>query len=506
MVTLFVILYFAILLLLCTYGLHRLHLVFACWRHRKHIAAASNVAQVAEADLPSVTVQLPLYNEATVVGRLLDAAAAIDYPRDRLEIQVLDDSSDETRQIAEAKVRELAATGVNMVYIRRPDRHGYKAGALDYGLKQASGELVAVFDADFVPQPDFLRAVVPHFQEPTTAMVQTRWGHMNRHHNLLTSVQALMLDGHHMVENRARYGAGCYFNFSGTGGIWRARAIHEAGGWEHDTLTEDLDLSYRAQLKGWRFVYRPDVITPAELPEDLSAFRAQQYRWAKGTVQTARKLLSRVMRADLTRGQRLEAFFHLTPHFAYPLMLLLSIAILPALIVMPAVDIGTMFLVDLPLCFGATGSLATFYCLAERAQGRSVFGALKRLPLLIALGAGLSPHLTRAVFDGMRNMSGEFVRTPKRGSQLGRYRQAAQLPFAEIGLTLLSIASVIASIETGHWFATPFTMLFALGYGYVAWTVTAEQLLPRGQKSAEAEQLLPRGQKAAEVDRLPRAA
>lgn len=489
MVTVFVVLYFAILLLLCTYGLHRLHLVLSCWRHRRRIEAVGDVAPLSDSELPRVTVQLPLYNEATVVERLLDAVAKMDYPQDRLEIQVLDDSSDETRGIAEKKVEKLAAKGLDIAYIRRPDRHGYKAGALDFGLARAKGELIAIFDADFVPQPGFLRDVAPHFQSPEVAMVQTRWGHMNRHHNLLTSVQALMLDGHHMVENRARYGANCYFNFSGTGGIWRAAAIHEAGGWEHDTLTEDLDLSYRAQLKGWRFVYRPDVLTPAELPEDLSAFRAQQYRWAKGTVQTARKLLGRVLHADLSRSQRLEAFFHLTPHFAYPLMLLLSILILPALILMPAVDIGTMFVVDLPLCFGATGSLATFYCLAERAQGRSVFGALKRLPALIALGAGLSPHLTRAVFDGLRSMSGEFVRTPKRGSQVGRYRQAAQLPFVEIGLTLISIASVVASIETGHWFATPFTMLFALGYGYVAWTVTSEQLVPRGAKSSEPERL-----------------
>ncbi len=489
MVIAFVTLYFGVLILLCAYGLHRLHLVMSCARHRRRIDRVAEVAPVPEDELPKVTVQLPLYNEATVTTRLLDAVALMDYPADRLQVQVLDDSSDETRTIAEAKVRELAAQGLDIVYLRRPDRHGYKAGALEYGLARASGELVAVFDADFIPQPDFLRSVVPHFQNPNTAMVQTRWGHMNRDHSLLTSVQALMLDGHHMVENRARYGSQCFFNFSGTGGIWRVAAIHDAGGWEHDTLTEDLDLSYRAQLKGWRFVYRQDVVTPAEVPEDLSAFRAQQYRWAKGTVQTARKLLGRVMRSDLGLTQRVEAFFHLTPHFAYPLMLLLSILILPALILLPAVDVKTMFIVDLPLCFGATGSLATFYCLAERAQGRSVFGALKRLPALIALGAGLSPHLTRAVFDGLKNMSGEFVRTPKRGSQLGRYRQAAQLPYVEIGLCLVSIASVVAAIETGHWFAAPFTLLFSLGYGYVALTVTREQLASRAVKETEAEQL-----------------
>jgi hypothetical protein len=307
-------------------------------------------------------------------------------------------------------------------------------------------------------------------------MVQTRWAHLNRECSWLTRIQALMLDGHHLVENRARFGSGAMFNFSGTGGMWRRQAIVEAGGWQHDTLTEDLDLSYRAQLAGWRFVYRPDVVTPAELPEEMSAFRAQQYRWAKGTVQTSRKLLGRVLRSDLTASQRFEAFFHLTPHFAYPLMLALSVLILPALILMPAVDLTTMLIIDLPLCLGATGSLATFYCAAERAQGRSVLDALTRLPALIALGAGLSPHLSRAVFEGFGSKPGEFVRTPKRGSTAGRYRQHAQLPLIEVGLMLVSATGVVASIETRHWFATPFTLLFTFGYGYVAALVAGEQL------------------------------
>jgi hypothetical protein len=299
---------------------------------------------------------------------------------------------------------------------------------------------------------------------------------MNKETSLLTRIQSLMLDGHHLVENRARFGAGYMFNFSGTGGIWRRKAIASAGGWQHDTLTEDLDLSYRAQLAGWRFIYRPDVLTPAELPEDMSAFRAQQFRWAKGTVQTARKLLRRVLTAPLTVGQRVEACFHLLPHFAYPLMMLLSVLLLPALILMPATDVRTMLLIDLPLCIGATGSLATFYAMAERAQGGSVASAIRRLPALIALGAGLAPHLTRAVVEGFSQMSGEFVRTPKRGIFAGRYRQTAQLPLLEIGLTLVSLASVVASIETKHWFATPFAMLFMVGYGYVATLVIAEQL------------------------------
>jgi hypothetical protein len=496
-----VVLYFGVLLVLCGYGAHRAHLVWQCARHRRFLTEAARTRVVPEADLPSVTVQLPLYNEATVVARLLDAAGQLDYPRDRLEIQILDDSTDETRSIAAAKVAELRERGLDAHYIRRTDRVGYKAGALDYGLRTASGELIAIFDADFVPQREFLRDVVGHFQDPKVGMVQTRWGHMNREHSLFTSIQALMLDGHHMVENRARYGAGNMFNFSGTGGIWRRVAIDEAGGWEHDTLTEDLDLSYRAQLAGWRFVYRPDVVTPAELPEDMSAFRAQQFRWAKGTVQTARKLLSRVLRSELSFAQRLEAFFHMTPHFAYPLMMLLSVLLLPALILMPASDVRTMLLIDLPLCIGATGSLAGFYMLAEHAQGRGVWGAVKRLPMLIALGAGLAPHLTRAVYEGFRSMAGEFVRTPKRGTTLGRYRQRAELPWAEMFLTAVSASSIAASIQTKHWFAAPFAALFTLGYGYVALLVILEQSQRRREANALATERpspLPAGDEVAD--------
>jgi uncharacterized membrane protein len=244
-------------------------------------------------------------------------------------------------------------------------------------------------------------------------------------------------------------------------------------------LTEDLDLSYRAQLAGWKFVYRGDVVTPSELPEDMSALRAQQYRWAKGTVQTARKLLPVIMKADIGERRRLEAMFHLTPHFAYPLMMLLSVLLLPALWVMPATDFRTMLVIDLPLCIGATGSLITFYAAAERAQGRGVWGAVKRMPALIALGAGLSPHLTKAVFEGMRAMAGEFVRTPKRGENRGRYRQRAQLPLVETMLAAVSIVSVVVAFQTSHWFAIPFAGLFAWGYGYVASRVFVEQLQAR---------------------------
>jgi cellulose synthase/poly-beta-1,6-N-acetylglucosamine synthase-like glycosyltransferase len=468
--------YCSVLLVLCTYGAHRALLVYQCWQHRRRIQVGERRVDISEDALPTVTVQLPIYNEATVAARLIEATGKLDYPAHKLEIQVLDDSTDETVRIAREAVEALIARGIDARHVRRPTRQGYKAGALDYGLDDAKGELIAIFDADFVPQHDFLRQVVGHFQDSRIGMVQTRWGHMNRDASLFTQIQALMLDGHHMVENRARFGAGHMFNFSGTGGIWRRAAIDAAGGWQHDTLTEDLDLSYRAQMAGYRFVYRSDVLTPSELPEDISAFRAQQYRWAKGTVQTARKLLKRVVSSKLSLGQRIEACFHMLPHFAYPMMVLLSLLLLPALIYMPATDLKTMLLIDLPLCFGATGSIATFYITAEVAQGRSGWGAAKRLPALIALGAGLAPHLTLAVYDGLTKMAGEFVRTPKRGSVAGRYFQHAKLPLIEMALCVVSAASVVASVTTSHYFATPFAALFTLGYGYVASQVLFEQL------------------------------
>ncbi|MGC4092175.1 MAG: glycosyltransferase [Polyangiaceae bacterium] len=472
-----VVLYAAILLVLCAYGVHRAHLAFSCVRQRGRLDELTARVEIAEAQLPRVTIQLPLFNEATVARRLIEATGNMDYPAELLEIQVLDDSTDETVGIASAAVQALRARGIDAVYVRREDRKGYKAGALDYGLKTARGELIAIFDADFVPQPSFLREVVGHFLDPQVGMVQTRWDHLNRSASWLTSLQALLLDGHHLVENRARFANDCMFNFSGTGGIWRRRAIDMAGGWQHDTLTEDLDLSYRAQLAGYRFIYRADVCTPAELPEDMSAFRAQQYRWAKGTVQTARKLLGRVLRSDVRRGARIEAAFHMLPHFAYPLTVLLTLVLLPALVFMPATSMRTLLLVDVPLCMGATGSLATFYSMAEVAQGRSAWHAIRKLPGIIALGAGLAPHLSMAVLDGLRSMAGEFVRTPKRGADRSRYRQYAKLPLGEMFLALVSAASVVAAVATGHWLAAPFASLFCLGYGSVAFLVIREQFL-----------------------------
>ncbi len=515
--------YFAVLLMLAMYGLHRSHLVFTCLRLTKRLKELKDGVPAVSldadpADLPHVTIQLPLYNEATVVARLLEETAKMTYPRSKLEIQVLDDSTDECRSIARQLVAQLAENPPSMrdgvrddwqgdldiVYKHRVDRTGYKAGALDAGLKVAKGELVAIFDADFVPAENFLTDLVGHFtSDPKVGMVQARWGHMNRDVSILTRVQALMLDGHHLVENRARAAAGWLFNFSGTGGMWRKEAIDTSGGWQHDTLTEDLDLSYRAQMAGWKFVYRETHVSPAELPEDVSAFRAQQFRWAKGTVQTARKLFKQILfGGKLSLSQRLEATFHMTPHFAYPLLVLLSILLLPALLLMPATNPKTMLLIDLPLCVGTTGSLAAFYAMSMTAQGRRRRDALRTLPALLALGVGLAPHLSKAVWSGLTSMAGEFVRTPKAGDAAKavgqRYHARAELPTAEVALALWSFASVVASIETGHWFATPFACLFVFGYSYVASLVASEQRARR-----RAAQALPA---SAELESIPPAA
>ncbi|MGA2449852.1 MAG: glycosyltransferase [Polyangiaceae bacterium] len=493
-------LYVLVLAVLSVYGIHRSYLVLVSLRLRERMRVLKEgvpcvpLSEMVEGStLPRVTVQLPMFNEATVVRRLLARIGELEYPRDRLEIQVLDDSTDETCVIAQRAVEDLRRSGIDAVFIHRTDRVGYKAGALAEGLEVAKGELVALFDADFIPPRDFLRAVVRHFEDPTVAMVQTRWGHINRDKSLLTRVAALMLDGHHLMENRIRAAAGWFFNFAGTGGIWRKRAIEAAGGWQHDTLTEDLDLSYRAQLQGWKFVYRENVVTPAELPEDISAFRAQQFRWAVGTVQTSRKILRRVLRADLPWSLRKEAFFHLTPHFAYPLTILLGVILLPVVLLLPARNSPLLiWAIDVPLCFGTTGSLFAFYGMAERVQGRRSRNAFWLVPALIAVGVGIAPLVTRAMVRGFRTMAGEFVRTPKKGASGGnRYRTSVSIPLAESVLCVVSFASTIASFHSGHYIAVPFAALFTFGYAFMASSMLSEQLSRSSGRAAEGAAIVP---------------
>ena len=466
--------YFAILGVLSFYGLHRFRMVYLYHRYRRNQPGA--VKPPAEADWPHVTIQLPVYNEKYVVERLIDAVAAMDYPRQRLEIQVLDDSTDDTREIARAAVARHSAAGLSIRYLHREERTGYKAGALAAGLKQARGELVAIFDADFLPPADFLRRTIPHFAEPKVGMVQTRWTYVNRHYSLLTEVQAVLLDGHFVLEHGARSRAGLFFNFNGTAGVWRRAAIEEAGGWEHDTLTEDTDLSYRAQLKGWKFVYLPEVECPSELPVDMNAFKTQQARWAKGLMQTAKKILPRVFRAQVPWRVKLEAFYHLTAGISYPLMILLSALLLPAMIVRFYQGWWQVLWLDLPLFLLATGSVSSFYLAAQRElYPRRWLRTFFYLPMLMAIGIGMAVRNTRAVLEALWGVESPFVRTPKYRIEEGRiswyrnvYRAADRrwLPWVELGLGGYFIWATLYALTNGNYGTVPFLCLFLWGYGY----------------------------------------
>src|SRR3954471_15176382 len=294
--------YLSVLLGLSAYGIHRYCIIYLFLKHRdKPMLPKSRFAE-----LPVVTMQLPVFNEMYVVQRLLKSVSELDYPKEKLQIQVLDDSTDSTRELSAQSVGELQARGFDVELIHRTDRTGFKAGALETGLATAKGELIGILDADFVPQPDFLRRTIHHFTDPAIGMLQTRWGHLNRRYSLLTRVQAMFLDGHLLLEQTARSRSGRFFNFNGTAGLWRKSCIIEAGGWQHDTLTEDLDLSYRAQLAGWRFVFLSHVVTPADLPLDMNAFKSQQHRCTKGSIQTCKKLLPTIWKSRLPLLIKLE--------------------------------------------------------------------------------------------------------------------------------------------------------------------------------------------------------
>ena len=403
--------YFVVLILLASYGLHRYALVYLYYKKQKN-----KTVEPAErfADLPRVTVQLPIFNEQYVVDRLLQAICRLEYPREKLDIQLLDDSTDETVEVARGLVEHYAAQGHPIRYIHRTNRAGYKAGALHEGLKTATGEFVAIFDADFVPPPDFLLRTIHHFTDPKVGMVQTRWTHINRNYSFLTEVEAILLDGHFVLEHSGRARHDVFFNFNGTAGIWRRRAIEEAGGWQHDTLTEDTDLSYRAQLKGWKFVYRQDIECPAELPVEMTAFKIQQARWAKGLIQTGKKILPRVLKSDQPFRVKLEAWYHLTANFSYPLMVVLSVLLLPAMVVRFYQGWFQMLYIDIPLFLASTFSISSFYLVSQRELFPKTWPrAFLYLPFLMALGIGLTVTNTIAVFEALVGKQTAFARTPK---------------------------------------------------------------------------------------------
>jgi cellulose synthase/poly-beta-1,6-N-acetylglucosamine synthase-like glycosyltransferase len=465
-VTLWLACYVAVFAGLSIFGAHRLRILWLYWRHR----GRDGLPLVRFESLPKVTVQLPLYNEAQVVGQLLDAVGGLDYPKDRLQIQILDDSTDDTREACERGAAELRARGFDVEYRHRTRRTGFKAGALEEATQSAAGDFLLIFDADFLPPADLLTRMIHHFTDGQVGMVQARWGHANKEQSLLTRLQAMMLDGHLVLEQTARSRGGFFFNFNGTAGIWRKQTIIDAGGWQHDTLTEDMDLSYRAQMKGWRFKYLTDITVPAELPADMNGFKNQQHRWTKGSIQVCKKMLGAIWLSGEPLRIKLESTAHLAANFAYLLMFGVLVLMYPASFMFPNSWQKAVFL-DLPVFLFASVSVIIFYLAAQGAQ--RPWGWLKSLPLLpllMALGVGMSINNGKAVLEALLNRPSDFVRTPKAGAarRRSRYKSARSLTFwIEVALALYFSWLVWRAITVANWASLPFLAMFQFGFVYV---------------------------------------
>jgi cellulose synthase/poly-beta-1,6-N-acetylglucosamine synthase-like glycosyltransferase len=462
--------YFAILGILSVYGLHRYATILKYRRFREHLPTAP---QRLYSRLPKVTVQLPLFNERYVVERLLEEVCKLDYPRELLQVQVLDDSTDETHPFTERLCNEYIAAGFPLQYCHRTNRHGYKAGALQEGLRTATGELIAIFDADFIPPADFLKRTVHFFTDAQVGVVQTRWTYLNREFNILTQVEAMLLDAHFVLEHGARCGSGLFFNFNGTAGVLRRAMLDDVGGWQHETLTEDSDLSYRAQLKGWRFVYVKDVECPSELPVETFGFQVQQARWAKGLTQVCKKLLPRILKADLPLRVKVEAFMHLTPNVSYPLMIVVSMLMLPVMIVRFYMGVFQMALIDFPLIVASFWSLSAFYLYAQKVlYPKSWWKAIAFLPMLI--------------LEALLGIQTSFARTAKYGSQEVKSRTAYKrksgwLPYVELAIGAYFVYMVDFAIETMNYFALPFLLLFVSGYLWAGFSTLYQEFRDKMQ-------------------------
>ena len=471
-------LYGAFLILLSFYGGHRYVLLFNYLRSRRK--KTEPVGRYADEDLPGVTVQLPLYNELYVVDRLLESVSQLDYPRDRFQIQVLDDSTDETVDLVRAAVVRLRADGLDIEHVHRSDRTGFKAGALENGLKSAKYDLLAIFDADFRPEPDFLKQMVHYFTDPLVGAAQSRWGHMNEEQSLLTQTQGLMLNGHFMIEHPGRNKNGLFMNFNGTGGLWRRQAIVDAGGWHHDTITEDLDLSYRAQMAGWKVAYDADVVCPAELPVEMNAFKSQQHRWAKGSIQTMLKIIPQLMRSSHPFRIKFEGFMHLTSNLAFLVMVPMCLLSFPMLVMRARIADGTIgLIVDVGILLCATASVVVFYTATQMVGYKSWWKRWYLVPTLMAVAVGLTVNQAKAVFEAVIGNESAFVRTPKfnqDGTSKGnsgwlakRYRGARGLvPILELLFALYFTVSLGYCIRQQLWMTVPFVMIFFTGFWYVS--------------------------------------
>ncbi|MCL1864475.1 MAG: glycosyltransferase family 2 protein [Spirochaetes bacterium] len=481
--------YLIILLLLSIYGANRYYAIYLFRKHRfDSIKPFSEFIK-----LPKVTIQLPVFNEKYVVERLVEHVTNIRYPKNLMEIQLLDDSTDETQEIAIKICNKKREEGFNINYLHRTDRTGFKAGALENGLNIATGEFIAIFDADFLPPENFLERSIHYFTDEKIGMIQARWDHVNRRYSLLTECQSILLDGHFMIEHTARNRSGRFFNFNGTAGIWRKKTIIDAGGWQHDTLTEDTDLSYRAQLKGWNFIYLPDLTVPAELPIEMTAFKSQQFRWAKGSIQTFLKLKGTIIKANIPIKIKVEAFFHIGANFAYALMTLMTILMPIILVIRFSYGYKKLFYLDIPVFICATLSVFLFYFYTEyvviketlSVQNRSLSKPLAYLPLVVAIGIGLCINNTKAVLEALIHKESPFNRTPKYNvsdngdnsmaarvkNVLGnvyRTRTIDTVSVIELFLALYMTYAVYFTFRNNLYVSLPLILLFQIGFFYTS--------------------------------------
>ncbi|GMU95210.1 MULTISPECIES: glycosyltransferase [Ignavibacterium] len=466
--------YFLSLTILFVFGLHGFIMLYYHKKYRDN----NPVPKPQIDENATVTIQLPLYNELYVAERLIKATCEIEYPKDKLEIQVLDDSTDETTEIVANIVRQKQAEGFDIVHIRRGSREGFKAGALKYGLERAKGEFVAIFDADFIPHKDFLKKTLSFFTDEKVGLVQTRWEHLNGDYSILTKAQALALDGHFVIEQTVRNKAGFFINFNGTGGIWRKSCIEDAGNWHADTLTEDLDLSYRAQLKGWRFVFLKDFTSPAELPSEINALKSQQFRWTKGAVETAKKILPLVWKSDIPLRVKLQSTFHLTNNLVFPFILLAAILNVPLIFIKNSGSHEAYFAI-MSIFVLAFISSFLFYMYAQKDIRTDWRKKIVLFPLFMAGSMGFAVNNSRAVIEGLLNRKSEFVRTPKfrleseKDSWMGKKYLTRKVGFSVIVEALLAVyclIGVLSSIYFMELAAIPFQLLFFLGFAFVSIT------------------------------------
>lgn len=491
--------YMLVVGMLFVYGINFFYLTWLTVRERKGPLQRPPwraPSQAAPEHWPPVTVQLPIYNEMYVAERLIRSAAALDYPAEALEIQVLDDSTDETVELVAGLVAELRRAGADIVHLHRRDRQGYKAGALAAGFEAARGEFLAVFDADFLPGPDFLKRVIPQFENPEVGFVQTRWGHVNRDYSFLTLLQSLAIDAHFMVEQFARSQAGFIFNFNGTGGVWRKATIRDAGGWKAETLTEDLDLSYRAFLNGWRAVYLRDVEVPAELPVSFSAYRRQQHRWARGSLECARKFVPIVWRAPLSLPQKIEATLHLTGYGVH-LLLCALVFIYPLVLLLARGYPELVSLFGIAFFFNATALAPTiFFLVAQRELGA---GWWKKIPVILfitALGAGMMVNTLRAFLQIFGRRNAVFERTPKFGIVQRRQKwmdrryqlRLDPIVFYEVIFAVLNLVTVIMAVHAQNWAIALYAGLFAIGLGFTSGLTVLQTLAVRQSRAFEPTQ------------------